>query len=466
MPDCAASVARPHDVACGFESFADMLCAYGDLGDESDVEAAQRERFATLDELKSMSASYASTAAATQRRRRSHYAECNAVPEPVWRVDDSRATLQMHDATSRFALPLPVDIAAPRRPGDSLRSEQRRWASELLQSSRGALRNRWIYFMGDSTMRQHYGFLLNELHRQSRMQRTQASHTTISFDKLKAITRGQLRYTEGPNATVSMCRSLRQPMHWEYRYPGPVYGDNEMTTTFRLPTANLTLTFDWKMHIFRRYDRWLVARRFSQGAPDVLVVSAGMHDCFWNESRALGAEYHKEETRVLLAFLAASLPRSTALLWVSTQVSIGPFSGDTLPIVDRADDNEARRRYSAFFRGDTAARLRCVRAVNQAAATASREEGWFAYVDRERMTHALASFALHGHPPPDCADRGCADDFESSGPWWFPNGSDTTANTRARLLTRDGVHYSEDNNVFATLDHYLRSALGCVLSRM
>ena len=458
-PACVAS--RVHtDTACGFKSFDELLCAVGDLQDESGAEEAQVNRFATLGELTRM----ASTHGGAHARQHRHASQCSAVPEPVWTVEDSGKSIRLRDETSRFALRSPVDVTSAPHAVRSMLSEQRRWINDMLQSG-GALRGRWIYFMGDSTMRQDYAYLLNALRRQVRQQHGQETHTSpLSFDRMKAVARGQLRFDEGSNASTSMCHSLQQPSDWEYHYPGPVYGVNEMTTTFRLHDANLTLTFDWKMHVFRRYDRWLLSRRFARAAPDVLVVSAGLHDCFWNESRALGPEYHKEQVRAYLAFLAAHLPASTELLWASAQVSIGPLSGGKLPLLRATDDNALRLRSRLFSDGSPSAHLRCVQAVNHAAAAASRDEGWFVYVDRERVTHALASFAVHGHPPNSTGGR-AGGGSSSFGPSWLPHGSGTTANARASLLTKDGVHYSEDSSVLATLNHYLRSALGCVLSR-
>ena len=455
-PTCAASRAHK-DSVCGFKSFDELLCAVGDLQGESEAEAAQCERFATLGELTRMALTYGGADATPRQHRRN--SQCSAVPEPVWSVDGTGKSLRLSDSTSRFALQSPVDVMSAPRADHWMQSEQRRWIHDLLQPG-GALRDRWLYFMGDSTMRQDYSYLLNALRRQVRQNRAQET-SALSFDRMKAVARGQLSFDEGPNASASMCHSLQQPSDWEYHYPGPIYGINERTTTFRLHDANLTLTFDWKMHVFRRYDRWILARRFARSAPDVLIVSAGLHDCFWNESRALGPEYHKEQVRAYLAFLAAHLPASTALLWVSTQVSIGPLSGGVLPLEQNAvtEGNALRHRSRLFSDGSPSAHLRCVQAVNHAAAAASRDEGWFAYVDRERVTHALASFAVHGHPP-----IAAVGGVGSLGPLWVPHGSGTTANARASLLTTDGVHYSENNSVLETLNHYLRSALGCVLS--
>ena len=118
-----------------------------------------------------------------------------------------------------------------------------------------------------------------------------------------------------------------------------------------------------RRHAFREYDRWLITRRFSTIAPDVLIVSTGLHDCYWNESLALGAEYHAAQTRAYLSFLSAYLPKKTRLIWLSAQMSMGPHSDFKLPSPPDAD---WYRKLAAFF-PSSREHMRCVQAVNRVA---------------------------------------------------------------------------------------------------
>ena len=335
------------------------------------------------------------------------------------------------------------------------------------------MRDRWIYVAGDSTLRQQFGLILEHLRRHSSLRLHNRSHDELSFDQLRAVTRGEVRYADaaamasrsfnGTNeSNLVQCRSIPQPTDWEYRYPGPTIGPNEKTTSMRLREENVTLTFDWKMHVFRRYDRWLLTRRFARTAPDVLVISAGVHDCFWNESHSLGPEHHRQEALAALSYLAAHLPSTTELVWVSAPVNVGSYSDYTLPTQAANFWAMDRRTRSFFHRGAGPAHLRCVQAINRVAADAAREEGWFTFVDRELLTHAVAHLALRGRPPHGADSSGEANE-QGSMPQWRPAGA--TADDRASIFSQDGVHYSEASNTIRVIDHYLREALACVLAR-
>ena len=248
-------------------NFSSLLCAVGNLEREAlPAEAAQRKRFVTRDELMSLAASYRDIDTRRARHPRSMRASaCSAVPEPVW-MAGKNSSLYMNDMTSRFSLRKAVDVTRTDDASkDWLREAQRQWVQEQLLASSSAanLRDRWVYLMGDSTLRQQLGVLFNELRRQARVgaRPHDAPPSDISFEQLKSIARGQARDTgeaiggaandsgggaSGGDGGFVQCRTLQQPIDWEYRYPGPSIGSNEMTSAWRLPGANLTITFDWK----------------------------------------------------------------------------------------------------------------------------------------------------------------------------------------------------------------------------
>lgn len=430
MPDAAACPAwtHRHQVGpCPGVSFRALLCRVGDL-EEGPLEAAQSHRFATFGELAALRATYA----AGSRPRRS--TQCDAIPEPSWSVDNR--SLYFSDATSRFALRTPVDMVnlAPAS-GNAFDELERHWAS------RQRLRDRWIYMLGDSTMRQLFGHLVDVLR-----QRGPEGQAAISFEQLKSMARSEADFNV---SGVRQCPTLHQPAGWDYRYPGPSFGKNEKTTTLHLPDRNLTLTFDWKMHIFRRYDRWLLKRRFASAAPDVLIVSPGLHDCAWNESNALGPEYHALQARTLVSLLTALLPPSTELVWMSAQVGLRPYSNGRLP---PHDSLSARLARASQFTVQGTAHLRCIQALNRVGAEAGATgTGQLTFVDRERVTRDIAHLAVHGR------GRSRHNDGEATASWQPPD----TAEERSLLLTSDGTHYQ--SNVIRVLGHYLRSALGCVM---
>jgi len=129
----------------------------------------------------------------------------------------------------------------------------------------------------------------------------------------------------------------------------------------------------------------------------------------------------------------------------------------------------------------TVAHLKGWRQYAHAASQTARDEGWFTFVDRERITHALAELSLHGHAPHTGAYPGSGHRSSHDGGGGGGGGAlgshggenrvdggtrwqlSAKPEERAALLAKDGVHWSDKTNVLLIVDHYLRSALRCAL---
>lgn len=153
--------------------------------------------------------------------------------------------------------------------------------------------NQWIYFSGDSTLRQVYGEFYGIIHR------TQAP----GYADLKHHSRQDCPH---------QLRDSYVPPPWD---PTPCYL-NEMTCHNHYNDTgmgqNIEITFDWKHLIYEDYDRALYNRwEAGKNRPQFLFVSPGIHDCYHAPEEY---EHHARELAKLASHLA-SLQRQT-VIWI------------------------------------------------------------------------------------------------------------------------------------------------------
>jgi hypothetical protein len=305
-----------------------LLKAVGDLDDETQLEDAQRTRFLTLDELKSIHEPLKLNQRRTRKFASSQSLEtvlgrkpaladvklmggpppsqerCGASPDPAWTLSSTGNELLYEDRASAH----PMRATIPVMDGE-------RWVLEgPSHADLEKIRNKWVYFHGESTIRQQCKNFVDQLSKKA------APTPVLNFTM-------SIRYGGADHCTIE------QPHNWEYHYQGSggvdptwsVFDLNEAAATWFFSELNTTLTCDWKMHTFRRYDRWLLKKMFAAKAPDVYIWGMGLHDCFWKVPRAMGDEYNAMQARIFVRYLADFLPESTRLMWLSTQKLLRPW---------------------------------------------------------------------------------------------------------------------------------------------
>lgn len=365
----------------------ELFTAAGDLDDESPVLQSQGARMLTSEELLEQERLLATGDAGRPRGSplgSARAAACGAHPQPYWTSLGPRGRwLRYNDTESEY--PLQVDF----------RINTNAFVLHSSAQDLSALRDKWVYMYGDSTMRQQCQDLAE------RLSDIAAPSSNEEFRKCQQIAcpiQGATGY------------STTWPLDWEWHYhcgsgsPDPAWNITKTTATWFWQAWNLTLTCDWKMHIFRRHDRWLLKRRFALEAPDIFIVTAGMHDCSWKVPLDMGREYNALQVRVLFGYLNAFLPATTKLLWLSAQLTI----------------NQAGNR---LFQ-------KCISGVNDAARTEAIAHN-VTFVDKEHITGRLIKLL---------------DQRSSLG----------------EHLSRDGTHFKPF--VHEIVGHYLLRASSCLLA--
>jgi hypothetical protein len=325
-----------------FLTWSDLFKRSGDLADETETLKAQQSRFITPAELEHEKGRVMNGEAG---RSRTHplgsAATMNCGASPNLRLSYSGGQIHYEDTTSTY--PTTVDIP--------LQTDKQLFepSSDILS----VFRDKWIYIQGDSTTRQqcqHFvGAMLN---------------VSVDFEDFKDCVRND--GSTCPNTDLR--NNIEQPRDWEFLYKGPGYGANEHTLTMYVRRLNTTLTCDWKMHAFRRYDRWLLKQRFQLEAPDLYIVSAGLHDCFWAGSLNMGGAYHALQAETFLEYLNAFLPDKTKFIWLSAQQSIS----------------------LNYDQGQ------CIKSINGAARQSAAKHS-VAFVDRENFTSEIANMVNDNH---------------------------------------------------------------------
>ena len=341
LSPCVAAAAHLSRFTCS--SWESLFAAAGDVEPETAAEAAMPKRFLTVSELNTLRTSYATGPHRLPLAERQAFTprECNV-----------HRSLQMTEANAKHLAETPLlasQVVAP---------------AGTLPGLRDRIRGRWIYMYGDSTLRQQAGFLLRHLSTSD----TAGTHP-LSFAKLKECTRGAL----GEDLCGASCNSVQNTDAWEHSYPGPRLNLNERTTTWQFADDNVTLTFDWKSTAFRKWDRWLLSKRFGQGlgadVPDQIIMEFGVHDCYYAGSQGKnvdpvngdGDAYHRATTKAMLAYYAANLPPTTQLVILSPQ--------------HLAVDNYKHEWYPS-----------CAKAITETLAEEAAAGGWFTFVDRLELT--------------------------------------------------------------------------------
>jgi len=328
----------------------------GDLVDETEMLESQRSRFLEKNELEEVKWRVQNVSAGSSRTHpfvpaakkcgvnpglhlnysdgRIHYKETKTAPPGKHRKHKKRTYV-----TTEYDIPM-----------DSTNN------STSFESTFGSLsvfRDKWIYMHGDSTMRQQCQTFVEAV-----------VGTKTDFYEFKECMRNG---SSCPSGSKAYTFQTHQAYDWEFHYFGPPWFYHpEKTVSFYFPSLNATLTCDWKFHIFRRYDRWLLKRRFQLEAPDLYIVSPGLHDCFWRYPAGLGGGYHALEADTLMEYLSAFMPDRTKLMWLSAQISTG---------------------------GNVAG---CVKDVNAAARQAAVKHS-VTFIDRGNFTGELAQIA-HDYP--------------------------------------------------------------------
>jgi hypothetical protein len=170
-------------------------------------------------------------------------------------------------------------------------------------------------------------------------------NTSVDFDAFKDCTR--YGGSSCPDAEYVLAEL---PLDWEYWYPGPKNRDKAHTLSMYVRSLNATVTCDWKMHAFRKYDRWLLKKRFQLEAPDLYLVSPGLHDCFWTGSLNMGDSYHALQVETFLEYLNAFLPDKTRLVWLSAQrwISLNSEQEQCTKTLNAAAKQSAAKHSVAF----------------------------------------------------------------------------------------------------------------------
>jgi hypothetical protein len=321
-----------------FSSWSDLIERTGDLDDETEILQAQKFRMISTSELEEEKKRVMNGAGRTRTQPLGSAATMNCGASPALHLDYSDGRIHYEDTTSTY--PTTVDIP--------LQSNE-----QLLDLSPGilsAFRDKWIYVHGDSTTRQqcqHFvGAMLN---------------VRVEFEEFKECMRG---HGNASCPDADMRNNAAQPLDWDFLYTGSKYnaGENEHTLSMYVRKLNTTFTCDWKMNTFRRYDRWLLKKRFQLEAPDLYIVSAGLHECFWPSSLKMGGAYHALQAETLFEYLSAFLPAKTKLVWLSGQRCI-------------------KANYEQGL---------CLKTVNAAARQLAAKHD-VAFVDRENFTSEIAN---------------------------------------------------------------------------
>jgi len=133
-------------------------------------------------------------------------------------------------------------------------------------------RNRWLVFMGDSTIRQMFGMFFRALN----LELPSGDVEETDYSQLKTYFR---RQCEPQELTDRYATTSRVP---DYDFL------NEVVCSFTDSTLNLTITAVWKGFAFRhddlRYTQLDELRRIAGGKvgePDLYFVSSGVHDCYY-----------------------------------------------------------------------------------------------------------------------------------------------------------------------------------------
>jgi hypothetical protein len=230
-----------------------------------------------------------------------------------------------------------------------------------------AFRDKWIYMHGDSTLRQECQTFVEAV-----------TGRNIGFNQFKECMRDEKTCwkTIPGHSTAYKQMKQHEGTTWEFQFEGPTWDVNERTLSMWFRSLNTTLTCDWKASLFRKYDRWLLKKRFQWQAPDLYITSPGMHDCSWKATRSMGDAYHALQAETFFEYLNAFLPDKTKLLWLSAQQSANFRPGGTV------DGVEVHRQ--------------CVTSVNTAARRLAAER-LVTFVDREPLTRNLSEMA-RAHP--------------------------------------------------------------------
>jgi len=348
---------------------------------ETEVLTAQLSRFLTARETEEEKQRVINGQAGRSRSRplgSSAAKACGASPSLLsWQSDsDGKIHLETSDHPSRLSIPLERTDA--RFDGGSERFS--------------AFRDKWIYMHGDSTLRQQCQAFVEVV-----------ANVSAGHDDFKECMRsGGATCPKGLSYV-----HVKQPQDWEFRYGGfTMWGKHGRTLSLYIPSLNTTLTCDWKMHIFRKYDRWLLKKRFQLQAPDLYIVSPGMHDCSWDRSREMGPAYHALQAETFFEYLDAFLPDETRLVWLSAQQSAN------------------------FKPGGGEEHQNCISAVNTAARKLAAERS-VTFVDREPLTRNFS----------------------------------TLAETHADMMSsvsQDGLHYTATFN--QVVFHYIAEAAQCLMN--
>jgi len=352
---------------------------------ETEVLEAQRSRFLTASETQEEKRRVISGQVGRSRSRPLGSAAakaCGASPSLSW-LNYSDGKLQFEDSTSHHPsrLSIPLERTDVRFDGGSERFS--------------ALRDKWIYMHGDSTLRQQCQAFVEVVANISAGKDWKDFRECMRKGKPDHCPKDGLPYV-----------LVKHPPKWEFEYHGLLWGQNERTLSLYIPSMNTTLTCDWKMNLFRKYDRWLLKKRFQFQAPDLYITSPGMHDCSWDLSRKMGAAYHALQAETFFEYLDAFLPDETRLLWLSAQQSV-----------------KSEERGGEEHRN-------CISAVNTAARKLAAERS-VTFVDREPLTRNFSTFA-ETHP-------------------------DQTSE-----VSQDGLHYEAPFN--QAVFHYLAEAGQCLMN--
>eukprot|EP00040_Diaphanoeca_grandis_P017641 m.92384 g.92384 ORF g.92384 m.92384 type:complete len:483 (-) comp26541_c0_seq1:346-1794(-) len=429
-------------------TFDAVLKFYGDLECETELETAAIHKFLSPLQLKNLTTLYTrdinttimenrrqmllspgkSSTAKRPKDGQETYGGCS-IHDSLSSVEERYALSQLRDSRSK---PLDRTAVLPKWSQNYKTSED--IEAELLSK----IRNKVVVFAGDSTLRQQFGHFWS-----ARLDAMPTPTVTedSAFQWLKNLTRDMLPHDSAPNAShlpLGHICNTPQPSDWEFHYTGGEsdagYRQNEHTTSVYFEKHNATLVFDFKKHTFTRMDRWRIAKRYGtpHQAPDVLIVSPGLHDCFWSGSIDLGTMYHANAAKAFLAYTAAHLPAQTQLIWLSTQIPPARVTS---------------QKY-----------LRCVQTINAVAQAESLENGWFTYVDQTALTRVVGNvIALNKH-----TGRGkVGGDEKLPVPAWLAIGEN---NITAKDLSRDNVHYTH-TGVGRIVNDLLASTLNCVWDR-
>ena len=484
----------------------------GDLTDrdETDLEKQDVRRFLQLDELRQLrldvDAPQAPAAGQGGRSTSAFGSVCDQTP---------KATCQLHaEAAPAGAAAALAGLHFPSMtcddPGTKTRAPfEKMQPAGSYQAIRGGgdlpkgLRDVWIFMYGDSVMRQQVQATIKQLDAKEQAERARlglpagddGTGAFASFNAFKKICKqggsdaapGGAAF--GKKEPLSKFSHVNKPNDWDLHFPNVVsrdckpldlsqpvpaaardlrgYGEQD-ESEWHYPHINVTLTYSFKQYIWQRYDRWLLRKYFAKrGAPDIFVLSPGIHDCYFFEHKCMETlfpGYMRERINVLADNMARYLPDRTKVVWIGNQITLADFDANLMPN-QALTPKQSNPQYPGFNDLTVLANVKeaygkCLTATRAAAREVSAKYDW-AFIDRALLDLAMFQ-AVAGPDPIASSYRATIAKLppvfmtSAGGSWPLVTGFGV-------FIFDQGIHYAP--GVISMRQHYLNAAITCMLGK-